>query len=236
MTPSVVRAPDGEVRRVDSVPEAFARLVLDALGADAPARAGFSLVLSGGPTAEHCYQRLADQAARADWSRVDVYMGDERCVPPDDPDSNHRMVRDTLLARVGPVRSDHPMYRSGSPDEAAAAYQRELEPVDRFDLVHLGLGPDGHCASLFPDSAALAQRDPSVLVMADRDPQARNPHDRITLTLPAIARARLVVFTVSGEAKRPAFEGVMGGADLPAAQVTADAVVWLVDEGAAGPR
>ncbi len=70
--------------------------------------------------------------------------------------------------------------------------------------------------------------------MASRDPQAINPHDRITLTLPAIARARLVVFTVSGTARRPAFEGVMGGSDLPATRVTAERVVWLVDEEAAG--
>jgi 6-phosphogluconolactonase/glucosamine-6-phosphate isomerase/deaminase len=127
------------------------------------------------------------------------------------------------------------MYVSGTPEEAAAAYQRELEPLQRFDLVHLGLGPDGHSASLFKGSAALAVEDPAVLVMASRDPQATNPHDRITLTLPAIARARLVVFTVSGPARRPAFQGVMAGADLPATRVTAERIVWVVDEDAAGP-
>ncbi len=233
MTP--VRAPDGEVDRVDSVPDAFRGLVLDAL-AGSTSRDGYSLFLSGGPTAERCYRRLAEGPPEPHWSGVDVYMGDERCVPPDHPDSNHRMVTDALLSRVGPVRSDHPMYRSGTPDQAASAYQRQLEPLSSFDLVHLGLGPDGHCASLFVGSAALAEDDPAVLVMASRDPRANNPHDRITLTLAAIARARLVVFTASGSARRPAFEGVMGGTDLPAARVTAERVVWLVDEEVAGPR
>ena len=103
-----------------------------------------------------------------------------------------------------------------------------------FDLVHLGLGPDGHCASLFPDSEALAVDDPAVQVVANRDPNANNPHDRITLTLPGIARARLVVFTVSGTSKRDAFARLVAGADLPAARVTAGQVLWLVDADAAG--
>jgi len=228
---------NGELRRVGSVPGAFAELVLDSLdGANPAAATGFSVFLSGGPTAEQCYRQLAGSDHSADWSGVDVYMGDERCVPPDDPDSNHRMVAEVLLEPVGPVRSDHPMYRSGSPEEAASAYQREVEPLSRFDLVHLGMGPDGHCASLFAGSAALAQADPAVLVMASRDPLADNPHDRITLTLPAIARARLVVFTVSGASKRAALRAVMAGEDLPAARVVAERVVWLVDEEAAGPR
>ena len=230
---------NGELRRVASVPDAFAGLVLDTLAGPRPARgAGRSLVLSGGPTAERCYRRLAEGSGRGaaiDWATVDVYMGDERCVPPDHPDSNHRMVAEVLLDPVGPVRSDHPMYRSGPPVEAASAYQREVEQLDGFDLVHLGMGPDGHCASLFPDSAALAVDDPAVLVMANRDPNEANPHDRITLTLPAIARARLVVFTVSGASKRQALGAVMAGKDLPAARVVAERVVWLVDEEAAGP-
>ncbi len=231
---------NGELHRVGSVPDAFAELVVETLAGPPPVGpAGRSVFLSGGPTAERCYRSLAAGRAAADpgidWTGIDVFMGDERCVPPDDPDSNHHMVREVLLDRVGPVRSDHPMYRSGPPAEAASAYQREIEPLERFDLVHLGMGPDGHCASLFPGSAALAVDDPSVLVLANRDPNEENPHDRITLTLPAIARARLVVFTVSGASKRQALRSVMAGEDLPAARVAAERVVWLVDEEAAGP-
>ena len=149
---------------------------------------------------------------------MDVYLGDERCVPPDDPDSNHRMIAEVLLGPVGPVRSDHPMYRSGPPEAAAAAYQKELDRTGSAPSTWStsGMGPDGHCASLFPGSVALEVDDPGVLVMANRDPKANNAHDRITLTLPAIARARLVVFTVSGESKRSPSGASRAGEDLPA--------------------
>ncbi len=100
--------------------------------------------------------------------------------------------------------------------------------------MHLGLGPDGHCASLFAGSPALAMEDPGTLVLANRDPSDRNPYDRITLTLPAIARARLVVFTVAGADKAEAFRRVAAGEDLPAGRVVADDVRWLVDDEAAG--
>jgi 6-phosphogluconolactonase len=230
---------NGLVEVVESVPDAFARLMAATLRQTD--REGFSLFLSGGPTAERCYRRLAslsglgaDGQTAIDWTAVDAYYGDERCVPPDHPDSNHRMAVEALLEPVGPVRSDHPMYRSGSPEEAAAAYQRLIEPLGRLDLIHLGMGPDGHSASLFAGSPALAVQDPGVLVVPSRDPKADNPHDRITLTLPAIARARLVVFTVSGESKQDAFRRVVGGEDLPASRVTAEQVHWLVDPDAVG--
>jgi 6-phosphogluconolactonase len=228
----------GRIERVASVPEAFAQMVAERVAASPPD--GYSLFLSGGPTARQCYQQLAERtSAGADrggipWSGVDVYLGDERCVPPDDPDSNHRMIAEVLLDVVGPVRSDHPMYRSGPPADAAEAYQHQVGALGRIDLVHLGLGPDGHCASLFPDSEALAIVDPEVLVAANRDPRANNPHDRITLTLGGIARARLVVFTVSGSSKQEPLARLVAGDDLPAGRVTADEVVWLVDDAAAG--
>ncbi len=163
---------NGTVRLVDSVPEAFADLVAAELGA---AGDGYSLFLSGGATAEECYRALAGRAGLP-WSRVDLYLGDERCVPPDDPDSNHRMITAILLDSVGPVRDDHPMYVSGPPADAAAAYQRLVMALDRPDLVHLGLGPDGHTASLFPGSSGLADTDPDHLVVANTDPHGVNPH------------------------------------------------------------
>ncbi len=229
----------GTIEVVDSVADRFAEVVGDALARGTESEpgpgGGFSLFLSGGPTARKAYERLAEVAAGppVDWSRVDVYWGDERCVPPDDKDANQRLCREALLDRVGPLRSIHPMYTGGDPAEAAAAYQKELAGLDRFDLVHLGMGPDGHCASLFPGSPALDAPD-DVLVVASVDPNDNNPLERITLTLPAIARARLVVFTVAGPSKREAFERVRKGEDLPAGRVRAGEVLWLVDRDAAG--
>jgi len=218
----------GEVRLVPSVPEAFADLVAAELAAAGP---GFALFLSGGGTAADCYRELAGRPGLP-WADVDVYFGDERCVPPDDPDSNHRMVAETLLGPVGPVRSDHPMYTSGTPAAAAAAYQRLVAPVTP-DLVHLGLGPDGHTASLFPGSAALGAAAGD-LVVANVDPNGTNPHERITLTLSAIARARRTVVTVAGRSKHAALARIRSGQDLPGGRVTGRDVLWLVDAAALG--
>ena len=102
-----------------------------------------------------------------------------------------------------------------------------------FDVVHLGLGADGHAASLFPDSPALSA-DPGLLVTLNEDPSGRNPHQRMTLTLSGIARSRLVIFTVSGEEKRDAMEAIVrGDPDVPAGRVSAERVLWLVDPSAA---
>lgn len=241
---------NGTVEIVTSVADRFAEVVGNALArgtAEAVGDRGFSLFLSGGPTARKAYQRLAQATGpgasargpvttpKVDWTRVDAYWGDERCVPPDDEDANQRLCREVLLDPVGPLRSIHPMYTGGDPAAAAAAYQQELSELDQFDLVHLGMGPDGHCASLFPGSAALDAPD-DVLVLANTDPNDTNPHERITLTLPAIARARLVVFTVAGSSKRDAFARVRKGEPLPAGRVRASEVLWLVDPDAAGDQ
>jgi 6-phosphogluconolactonase len=222
-----VSAPSGTVHIVDDVARAFADTVLDAYRTRPGAR--FVLVLSGGPTARRCYEHLALSADDVvDWNVVDVLMGDERCVPADDPDANQRLVREALLERVAPVGSFHPM----SCDDIDG-YRRTVAPFGMFDVVHLGLGPDGHTASLFPGSPAL-DAPAGELVIATRDPNERNPHDRMSLTLEAIARARLAVFTVSGPDKHDAWAAVSAGSDLPAARVRAGEVVWLVDGAAAG--
>ena len=214
---------------VEDVAGAFSGLVVEAF--DARARSPFALAVSGGPTARRCYERLADEAAdRIDWWDLDVYWGDERCVAPDDSDSNEAMVREALLAKVGAVNAYFPMRCS----EGAEAYQMKVANVEYFDLVHLGLGPDGHTASLFPGSAGL-DADPGQLVVLNDDPSGRNLHRRMTLTLSGIAKARQVVFTVSGSAKQEAMQAVYDGADLPAARVRADRITWLVDPDAA-PR
>ncbi|HEX3565414.1 MAG TPA: 6-phosphogluconolactonase [Acidimicrobiales bacterium] len=241
---------NGTVEVVGSVADRFAEVVSEVLArgtAGAAGDRGVSLFLSGGPTAQKAYERLAQVTGpgasaggpvttpTVDWTRVDAYWGDERCVPPDDEDSNQRLCREALLDPVGPLRSIHPMYTGGDPDAAAAAYQDELRGLDTFDVVHLGMGPDGHCASLFPGSAALDAPE-DVLVLANTDPNATNPHQRITLTFPAIARARLVVFTVAGASKRDAFARVRKGEPLPAGRVQASEVLWLVDAEAAGDQ
>ncbi len=221
---------NGTVRLVGSVPDAFADEVVRDLAGFPD---GATLVLSGGGTAAECYTALAARGGLT-WHAVDVYLGDERCVPPDDPDSNHRMVATTLLDVVGPVRSDHPMYSSGPPAGAAAAYQALLASLPDLGLVHLGLGPDGHTASLFPGSAALDETDPARLVVANRDPNGRNPHERLTLTYAGIARARRVVVTAAGASKRDAFARLAAGEDLPAGRVRAPRLLWLVDADALG--
>ncbi len=226
----------GPTAPVPDVPGAFADLVVEAFAARPGPR--FSLVLSGGPTARECYERTAALAPGAvDWSLVDVYIGDERLVPSDDPDANQRLIRETLIDGVGAVGSFTPMPTNGAAGDCAAEYDGVLRAVlagPGLDLVHLGLGPDGHTASLFPGSDAL-EAAPGALVVPSTDPVGRNPHPRLTVTLEAIGRARLVVFTVAGADKREAVAALRRGDDLPAARVSGGTVRWLVDAEAFGP-
>jgi 6-phosphogluconolactonase len=221
-----MKSTEGEVVVTDDLPGAFAATVIDAFrsrGDDV-----FSIALCGGTTAGPCYERLAaDSLDAIDWLAVNVYWGDERCVPPDDPASNQWLGRRTLLEKVGAANAVYPMNCEEGPD----AYQLRLGQVGKLDVVHLGMGPDGHTASLFPDSPAL-EADPGQLVARNEDPSGRNPHLRMTLTLSGIARSRLVVFTVSGAAKRDTLRAVLEGADLPAGRVTSERVLWLVDRAA----
>src|SRR3954468_23611999 len=196
---------NGELIVVEDVPGEFAERVVEAFHSRPEEE--FSLALSGGETARRCYERLASDAAeQIDWWQVDVYWGDERCVPPDHPDSNELMGRQALLERVGAANAVYPMRCDDGPDP----YQQRIAAAGRLDLVHLGLGPDGHTASLFPESAAL-DADPGRLVVLNDDPLAHNPHPRMTLTFGGIARARLVVVTVTGAEKREALARVAAG-------------------------
>jgi 6-phosphogluconolactonase len=220
---------NGSLYVVDDVPGEFAERVIEAFHA----RPGetFSIALSGGETARRCYERLAAVGdTQIDWWKVDVYWGDERCVPLDDEASNYRLAREALLDRVGAANATYPMRCDEGPDP----YQLRVGELGRFDLVHLGLGPDGHTASLFPGSPAL-EADPGRLVAMNDDPSGRNPHRRMTLTYAGSARARLVLFTVEGEGKRDALHRVMSGDPAaPASAVRAERVVWLADRAAAG--
>ena len=218
---------NGELVVVDDLPGEFAERVIEAFHARPEEE--FSLFLSGGDTARRSYERLAvDGAEQIDWWGVDVYWGDERCVPLDSPDSNERLGRQALLERVGAAHAVYPMRCDEGPDP----YQLRIGELGRIDLIHLGLGVDGHTASLFPSSPAL-DADPGRLVVLNEDPSGRNPYQRMTLTLSALARARLIIFTVSGTEKRDALRRVVAGEDLPAGRVQAERIVWLVDEAAA---
>jgi 6-phosphogluconolactonase len=224
-----VRVVNGELVVVDDVPGEFAERVIESF--HSRPHDAFSFALSGGELARQSYERLADDAGnQIDWWKVDVYWGDERCVPLDDEASNYRLVRESLLERVGAVNANYPMRCEDGPDP----YQLRLGELGRFDVVHLGMGADGHTASLFPGSAAL-DADPGRLVVMNDDPLGNNPFPRMTLTFAGIARARLALVTVAGEAKRDALARVAAGdTTLPATHIDAERVLWIADPAAAG--
>lgn len=219
---------NGELVVVDDVAETFAERVIEAYLARPHDE--FSIALSGGETARDCYERLAERSIDAiDWWKVAVYWGDERAVPLDHPESNFRLAKDALLERIGGANIVHPM----ECEQGADPYQLRIGELEALDLVHLGLGPDGHTASLFPESPAL-DADPGRFVVMNHDPLGNNPYERMTFTFSGIAKARLVLVTVSGEEKREALARVAAGDDVPAARIDAPRVVWLVDRAAAG--
>jgi 6-phosphogluconolactonase len=218
---------------VDDVARAFCDTVVDLFASRPGPR--FAFVLSGGPTAHACYEALA-LTDGIEWPVVDLYLGDERFVPQGHEDANVRMITETLLDRVGPVGSFEPMPTGDTAAECAAAYQRvvaDLVTGPGIDLIHMGMGPDGHTASLFPTSTSL-DAGPGELVVATLDPARRNPHPRLTLTLPAINSARTAVFTVAGAGQAAAVAALERGEDLPAARVHAGTTIWLVDAAARG--
>ena len=136
---------------------------------------------------------------------------------------------------MGPARS-RPCPRPGRLEECVADYQRTIAALlegPGIDLIHLGMGPDGHTASLFPGVPEL-EAGPGVFVAATTDPNGRNPHPRLTLTLPAINAARAAVFTVSGASKADAVTALLRGDDIPAGRIDAARTVWLVDAAALG--
>jgi 6-phosphogluconolactonase len=164
------------------------------------AREGGHIVLTGGSTPALAYELAADR--QRDWSRTELWWGDDRCVPPDDERSNYGMAKRTLLDNldVQPA-SVHRMRGELGRDAGAADYDRELGDLARFDFLLLGLGPDGHVASLYPDQPTLDETERRVLgAEAKLDPYV----DRITLTLPMLRAARAIVFLVAGEDKAEA--------------------------------
>lgn len=204
-----------------------------------------SLVLAGGSTPRRLYRKLAEEPCRSeiDWSAIRVFFGDERSVPPDDPASNYAMARATLLSRV-PIeeRNVHRIAGELKPGRAAIRYEEELRratgaELPRFDLVVLGMGTDGHTASLFPGTPKLLDEERLAIATVSPCP----PRDRVTLTLRALNAARGVMFLVQGAEKSHVLGEVLaaGAADpasrLPAASVRPKdgELLWLVDRAAA---
>jgi 6-phosphogluconolactonase len=171
----------------------------------AVARSGGHVVLTGGSTPRQAYEiaSLLEQ----DWSRVELWWGDERCVPPEDERSNYGMAKRALLDRVTTGKV-HRMRGELGRDEGATLYEQELGSLERFDVMLLGLGPDGHVASLFPNESTLGESERKVVgAEAKLEPYV----DRITLTLPMLRRAREVVFLVTGEQKAEAAQRAFAG-------------------------
>jgi 6-phosphogluconolactonase len=201
-------------------------------------RGQFLVALSGGSTPRDTYLRLGTEALMSQvmWSRVQVLWTDERCVPPHDAESNYRMARETLLDRVPvPAANVHRIHGEDDPTTAAGVYETTLRALARIDLVLLGLGVDGHTASLFPGSAAV--HEPTRWVMAAR--AGATSMWRITLTPVVINAAIEVLFLVSGAAKagilRRVLEGPRRPHELPAQAISPvhGRVRWCVDTAAA---
>ena len=240
-----------EIRIVDT-PDAVSRAAAEdfiALSrAAVDARGVFTVALAGGSTPRHFYQVLADDPAlrvRVPWQDIEFFWGDERHVPPDHPDSNYRMARDAMLskvpvpaARVHRVMAEHP-----NAARAAADYEAELRSalevpagqLPRFDLILLGMGPDGHTASLFPGTAALEERTRLVV-----ENWVEKIHTyRITMTFPVLNAAACVAFLVCGEEKAGVLGSVLGenpnGTAFPAQLVrpAGGRLIWLLDRAAA---
>jgi 6-phosphogluconolactonase len=222
---------------------AGAERFLDVVRKATEAKRDCAVALAGGSTPKALYKLIADRAERDSelqrlaWARVHFFLGDERCVPPEHPDSNYGMARSTLLAHdLVPVANLHRVHTELLPGEAAKEYEQQLrerfrvqEP--RFDLILLGMGPDGHTASLFPQTTALQERER--LVVANH--VAKLDADRITFTLRTLNAAESVLFLVAGEDKREAAKAVLvDRAPLPAGQVHPQGSLdWFLDESAA---
>lgn len=230
-----------------AVHEAVAGSVVAHARAAIDARGRFTLALTGGATPRGAYALLAGEPRfrdAVDWARVEAFFGDERCVPPDHPDSNYGMARDSLLSKVPiPPAQVHRMRGELPPPDAAALYEAELRAlasggeVPRLDLVLLGLGEDGHVASLFPGTAAVEER--TRLVVASFVPHL--DAWRITVTFPVLAAASAVLFLAEGERKAGAVAAVLRGeggtGDGPPARrvrPASGAVTWILDRAAAG--
>ena len=221
--------------------------LVDAISSAIEKRGRAHIVLTGGGTGIGMLKRVGERGGEIDWSKVHLYWGDDRFVPFDDDERNEKQAREALIDHVDiPDGNVHPMSPSAARfgddlDAAAADYVDVLaansgngQPAPDFDVHLLGMGPEGHINSLFPDTPAVRETDRLVVGVED---SPKPPPRRITLTLPAVQRSREVWLVVSGAGKADAVAAAVGGAkpvDVPAAGgVGREATVWLLDEEAA---
>lgn len=204
----------------------------------------FSVALAGGNTPRRVYELLATERFknRVEWSQVHIFFGDERCVQPEHPDSNYAMAYEALISKVPiPAKNVQRIIGEGNANENARAYENQLRRFfaglswPRFDLVLLGMGEDGHTASLFPDSAAL--KEMSRWVVPSKNEQSGQ--HRITLTVPVFNHAKHIMFLVTGKKKAQRLKEVLrrqpGSEQLPVQAITPidGTLEWLVDAEAA---
>jgi 6-phosphogluconolactonase len=226
-------------------PAALAKAAAERIVTRIAANGGrIAICLAGGSSPKQLYQLLATDAyrSRIPWDRVHWFVGDERFVPPNDPLNNMAMARSVFLDRWAPAANIHPIPTDcADPQEAARRYERELksfygaDSLDSvrplFDVVLLGVGPDGHTASLFPDYPAVEETERWVIDVPKAHVEPFVP--RVTLTLPALGSCREMLFEASGSGKRPILARVLGGENLPANRAHSVAeTTWLVDAAA----
>jgi 6-phosphogluconolactonase len=233
------------VTEISADPEALAQAAADLVVARSRASTGhFSFCLSGGSTPKRLYELLAQPAlsAQMPWDRVHLFFGDERFVPRDHPDSNYRMANEAMIAHVPiPPENVHGMPVDGTPDEAAQRYEHILQAYygaaifdparPLFDLTLLGLGEDGHTASLFPGTAVLGETQAWVAAVI-----GAKPEPRLTLTYPTLASSATVAFLMAGAGKQAMLARLQAGDPaLPSAHVApVGQLLFLADRAAAG--
>ncbi|MFZ1162791.1 6-phosphogluconolactonase [Mycobacterium sp.] len=242
MSPSVETFTDS-----DLLVAAAGERLIDVVGAAIAARGRALIVLTGGGNGNRLLRFLSSQSRRVDWTKVHVFWGDDRYVADDDDERNYKQAREALLDHVDiPARNVHPMPAAdgefGSDLGAAAlAYEQILagnaepgDPAPNFDIHLLGVGPEGHINSLFPDTPAVRE---TTRMVVDVEDSPKPPPQRITLTLPAIQRSREVWLLVSGAEKAEAVAAAVEGAapvSIPAAgAIGRENTIWFLDSGAA---
>jgi 6-phosphogluconolactonase len=230
---------------VDTLSQQAAQYVVRIASESIADRGRFTIALSGGTTPRKLYGLLGSEpySSQIDWKLVHIFWGDERCVPPDNPDSNYSMAKEVLLSKIPiPALQVHRM-PADQPDRETASYAYTIEMqhtfgtngMPGFDLIQLGMGPEGHTVSLFPHQASLHEKQRLVIPVSVPKP----PPDRLTFTPPLLNAARNILFLVTGSDKADALQAVLEGEYQPEeypAQIVHPPngeVVWMLDRAVA---